>query len=109
MFRVSLLFLLLLMLPALLVGQATIPLSSSDATHKAGAASRDDSANAMQNGASTAAQNNGQTAAQGSAPAPAANTTPRQGHPAGPLITLDQAIQLALTNSPTIKAARTQI
>ena len=33
----------------------------------------------------------------------------RPGRPAGTLITLDQALQLALTNSPAIKAARTQI
>ncbi len=103
MFRVSLLFLLLFMLPALLVGQTTIPLSSSAATQK------DGSLNALQNGASTSAPDNGQASAQGGTSAPVASGTPRKGRPAGTLITLDQAIQLALTNSPSIKAARTQI
>ena len=82
------LFLLLFMLPQLLFGQATIPLSSS-----------------------VAARN--QAPPQGSQSAPAATPTPanatRPDRPAATLITLEQAIDLALKNSPAIKAARTQI
>ncbi len=82
------LFLLLFMLPQLLFGQATIPLSSS-----------------------VTARN--QAPPQGSQSAPAATPTPanatRPDRPAATLITLEQAIDLALKNSPAIKAARTQI
>ena len=88
------LFLLFFMLPQLLFGQATIPLSSS-----------------------VTARN--QAPPQGSQSAPAATPTPaatpapayatRPDRPAATQITLEQAIDLALKNSPTIKAARTQI
>src|SRR5882672_11648790 len=73
------------MLPQLMLGQATIPLSSSAA------------------GDSQAAPQSGQSAPQ----APA--TAPRQDRPAATQITLDQAIAMALAGSPSIKAARTQI
>src|SRR5450432_2890319 len=86
MFRMSLLFLLLFTMPPFLAGQTTISLSSSGAEPK-----------------------NGAQSAQGNASAPATASVPRADRPAATLITLDQAIQLALTNSPTIKAARTQI
>ena len=84
------LFLLFFMLPQLLFGQTTIPLSSS-----------------------VTARN--QAPPQGSQSAPAATPTPayanatRPDRPAATQITLEQAIDLALKNSPTIKAARTQI
>ncbi|HEY1528068.1 MAG TPA: TolC family protein [Candidatus Angelobacter sp.] len=83
MFRVSL-FLLCFMLPQIFLGQATIPLGSSTAPSPAGP--------------------------QGSQSAPptVANTTQRD-RPAATQITLDQAIAMALANSPSIKAARTQI
>jgi len=68
-----------------MLGQATIPLSSSAA------------------GDSQAAPQSGQSAPQ----APA--TAPRQDRPAATQITLDQAIAMALAGSPSIKAARTQI
>jgi cobalt-zinc-cadmium efflux system outer membrane protein len=45
----------------------------------------------------------------GDNPAQTATPTPQTVRPAGTLITLDQAIDLALKNSPAIKAARTQI
>jgi cobalt-zinc-cadmium efflux system outer membrane protein len=83
MFRVSL-CVSLFVLPQLLWGQVTIPLSSSVATRS-------------------------QAAAQGGQAAPATANAPQRDRPAGTLITLDQAIDLAVTNSPTIKAARTQI
>ena len=73
------------MLPQLMLGQATIPLSSSAA------------------GNSQAAPQSGQSVPQ----APA--TAPRQDRPAATQITLDQAIAMALASSPSIKAARTQI
>lgn len=78
MFRV--LFLSFFMLSQLLLGQTTIPPSSS-------------------------APASNQSPSQGSQSTPTAGP-PR---PAGKLITLDQAIDLALINSPAIKAARTQI
>lgn len=84
MFRVSLL-LLCFMLPPLLPGQTTIPLSSSAA------------------GQSQSAPPAGQAAP------PVAAPTPTRDRPAATQITLEQAITLALTNSPSIKAARTQI
>ncbi len=84
MFRVSLLF-LCFMLPPLLPGQTTIPLSSS-----AG-------------GQSQSAPPAGQAAP------PVATPTLARDRPAATQITLEQAISLALTNSPSIKAARTQI
>jgi len=83
MFRVSL-FLVCFMLPALLPGQTTIPLSSS----AAGA---------------------GQSAQSGQSAPPTAAPTPTRDRPAATQITLEQAITLALANSPSIKAARTQI
>lgn len=83
MFRVSL-FVSLFVLPQLLWGQVTIPLSSS-----------------------VTARN--QAAPQESQSAPAAANAPQRDRPAGTLITLDQAINMAVTNSPAIKAARTQI
>jgi len=83
MFRVSLL-LSCFMLPALLRGQTTIPLSSSGA------------------GA-------GQSAQSGQSAPPAAAPTPMRDRPTTTQITMEQAISLALANSPTIKAARTQI
>ena len=83
MFRVSLL-LSCFMLPALLPGQTTIPLSSSGA------------------GA-------GQSAQGGQSAPPTAAPTPTRDRPAATQITLEQAITMALANSPSIKAARTQI
>ena len=74
------LFLACFMLPQLMPGQTAIPLSSS-ATARS------------------------QSRAQGGQSTPATGTP----QPAGKLITLDQAIDLALAYSPTIKAARTQI
>jgi cobalt-zinc-cadmium efflux system outer membrane protein len=83
MFRVSL-FCLCFMLPQLLSGQTTIPFSSSAAA--------------------------GQAAPPGGQSAPPADASaPRSDRPAATQITLEQAISLALANSPTIKAARTQI
>jgi outer membrane protein, heavy metal efflux system len=83
MFRVSL-FCLCFMLPLLLLGQTTIPFSSSAAA--------------------------GQAAPPGGQSAPPADASaPRSDRPAATQITLEQAISLALANSPTIKAARTQI
>ena len=70
------LFLSCFMLPQLLWGQATIPLSSFAAAP-------------------------GQAAPQ--------DSQPQSGRPAATEITLEQAIALALANSPAIKAARTQI
>jgi cobalt-zinc-cadmium efflux system outer membrane protein len=72
------------MLPPLLPGQTTIPLSSS----AAGA---------------------GQSAQSGQSAPPTAAPTPTRDRPAATQITLEQAITLALANSPSIKAARTQI
>jgi|SRR5579859_3069122 len=86
MFRVSL-FLACFMLPLFALGQPTIDLSSSVASGKAAAAQ--DSAQA--------------------APTPTPPTAVRPSRPAGTLITLDQALEMALRNSPAIKAARTQI
>ena len=86
MFRVSL-FLACSMLPLFASGQPTIDLSSSTTGNKP-------------------------AWAQDSAPASPAPTPPaadQRPRPAGTLITLDQALQMALTNSPAIKAARTQI
>src|SRR5579859_749486 len=82
MFRVSLLF-LCSMLPPLLPGQTTIPLSSSAA------------------GQSQSAPPAGQAAPP--------TATPTRDRPAATQITLEQAISLALANSPSLKAARTQI
>jgi outer membrane protein, heavy metal efflux system len=84
MFRVSL-FLLCFMLPPFLAGQTKIPFSSYGAAN------------------SQAAPPSGQ-----SVPTPGAGV-PRSDRPAATQITLEQAISLALANSPTIKAARTQI
>jgi cobalt-zinc-cadmium efflux system outer membrane protein len=72
------------MLSQLLSGQATIPLSSSPAAPI-------------------------QAGPQGGQSAPSASSAPRQDRPAATQITLEQAIALALANSPSIKAARTQI
>jgi cobalt-zinc-cadmium efflux system outer membrane protein len=83
MFRVSL-FLVCFMLPPLLPGQTTIPLSSS-------------------------AAGQGQSAQSGQSAPPAAAPTPTRDRPAATQITLEQAISLAVANSPSIKAARTQI
>ena len=83
MFRVSL-FLVCFMLPPLLPGQTTIPLSSS-------------------------ATGTGQSAQSGQSAPPTAAPTPTRDRPAAMQITLEQAITLALANSPSIKAARTQI
>ena len=84
MSRVSL-FLACFMLPAILSGQTTIPLSSSSA------------------GGNPPAPQAGQ------ATAPPASAASHQDRPASKLITLEEAISLALSSSPTIKAARTQI
>jgi cobalt-zinc-cadmium efflux system outer membrane protein len=81
MFRV--LFVSFFMLPQLLAGQTTIPFSSSAAAGN-------------------------QSPQQAGSPASASPSAP-QGRPAAVQITLDQAIELALKNSPSIKAARTQI
>ena len=83
MFRVSL-FVSFLVLPQLLWGQVTIPLSSSVTTRS-------------------------QAVPQGGQSAPAAANAPQRDRPAATLITLDQAIDMAVANSPAIKAARTQI
>jgi cobalt-zinc-cadmium efflux system outer membrane protein len=72
------------MLPALLPGQTTISLSSS-------------------------AADAGQSAQGHQSAPPAAAPTPLRNRPAATQITMEQAISLALANSPTIKAARTQI
>jgi cobalt-zinc-cadmium efflux system outer membrane protein len=76
------------MLPQLLWGQATNPLSFSVAAPGQAAP--------------------GQAAPQGSQSTPTANA-PQPGRPAPTQITLEQAIAMALANSPAIKAARTQI
>jgi outer membrane protein, heavy metal efflux system len=89
MFRVSL-FLTCFMLSQLLWGQATIPLSSTAAAP--GVAGRSQAA----------------PQATPAAPAPAASA-PQPDRPAATQITLEQAITMALANSPAIKAARTQI
>jgi cobalt-zinc-cadmium efflux system outer membrane protein len=73
------------MLPPLLPGQTTIPLSSSAA------------------GQSQSAPPAGQAAL------PVVTPSPTRDRAAATQITLEQAITLALTNSPSIKAARTQI
>ena len=73
------------MLPQLLSGQATIPLSSCAAAP------------------SQAAPQGGQSTP------PAAASAPRSDRLAATQITLEQAIALALANSPSLKAARTQI
>jgi cobalt-zinc-cadmium efflux system outer membrane protein len=83
MFRVSLL-LSCFMLPPLLPGQTTIPLSSTAAGQS-------------------------QSAQSGQSAPPAATPTPTRDRPAATQITLEQAISLAVANSPSIKAARTQI
>jgi len=80
MFRV--LFVSFFMLPQVLSGQTTIPLSTS-------------------------VTSSSQSPSQGGQSAP--SPTPGRPLPAGTLVTLDQAIDLALANSPAIKAARTQI
>lgn len=93
MSRMSLFFLWLFALPSIVLGQATISLSSSGVAAKDGR---------------NVAQNAGQP--KTATPSPAtATSSPRPDRPALTLITLDQAIQMALTNSPAIKAARTQI
>jgi cobalt-zinc-cadmium efflux system outer membrane protein len=84
MFRASLLPALFL-LPGLAIGQTTFPVGVSTAARGPSAATRGQAAP----GAAASAQGP-------SAPAPA-------------LITLEQAITLALANSPTLKATRTQI
>jgi len=88
MFRVSL-FLSCFMLSQLLWGQATIPLSSSAAAPK------------------QAAPN--QAAPSQAAPQATPSVAPAADRPAATQITLEQAISMALANSPAIKAARTQI
>ncbi len=88
------LFLLFFMLPQLLFGQTTIPLSSSVTAHNQAPPQGNQSVPSA-------------TPAPATAPLPANATRPDR--PAGMLITLEQAIDLALKNSPTIKAARTQI
>ncbi|HET9789793.1 MAG TPA: TolC family protein [Candidatus Angelobacter sp.] len=95
MSRMSLFVLLFSMLSPALLGQATISLSSSGA-------------------AQSHTQASGQLSAPASAGAQSANPSsvnPPQvtDRPAATVITLDQAIQMALTNNPSIKAARTQI
>jgi cobalt-zinc-cadmium efflux system outer membrane protein len=90
MFRTSLFVLMFLMLPAVLLGQATISLNSSG-------------------GAQGNAQTSGQVSAPAGAGAQSTGATQVTDRSAATLITLDQAIQMALTNSPAIKAARTQI
>jgi outer membrane protein, heavy metal efflux system len=86
MFRVSL-FLACFMLPPVVLGQPAIDLRAAAASSKAA-------------GPQTSAP---------AAPTPAAPATAQRDRPAGTLITLEQALQMALTNSPAIKAARTQI
>jgi len=86
MFRVSL-FLACFMLPLLALGQPAIDLNSAAASSKAA-------------GPQPSAQ---------AAPTPAPSPAVQRDRPAGTLITLDQALEMALTNSPAIKAARTQI
>jgi cobalt-zinc-cadmium efflux system outer membrane protein len=84
MFRVSL-FLLCFVLPQFLRGQATIPLSSTAAAPTATAPPRQ------------------------AAPQASPSASPSADRPAATQITLEQAITMALANSPAIKAARTQI
>jgi cobalt-zinc-cadmium efflux system outer membrane protein len=72
------------MLSQLLWGQATIPLSSSAAAP-------------------------GQAAPSQAAPQATPSAAPPADRPAATQITLEQAISMALANSPAIKAARTQI
>ena len=81
MLRASLL-LLFLLLPELTLGQAITSSTSG-----------------------TAQSTQGQPAGQSSA----SQTAPAQSVRPGTLITLDQAVELALANSPTLKALRTQI
>jgi outer membrane protein, heavy metal efflux system len=95
MSRMSLFVLLFCMLSPALLGQVTISLSSSGA-------------------AQSQAQPPGQVSAPASGAAQSTNRSsinPPQikDRTAATVITLDQAIQMALTNSPSIKAARTQI
>src|SRR6202020_1469435 len=90
MFRVSL-FLLFFMLPQILSGQATIPLNSSATARN------------------QAPPQGSWSAPPAATPTPAPANVPRADRPASMQITLEQAIDLALTNSPAIKAARTQI
>jgi len=90
MSRMSLFVLLFFMLSPVLLGQATISLNSSG-------------------GAQGDAQAQGQASAPASAGAPSTSVAQVTDRPAATQITLDQAIQMALTNSPSIKAARTQI
>ena len=95
MSRMSLFVLLFSMLSPALLGQATISLSSSGA-------------------AQSQAPPPGQVSAlaSGGAQSPdrsSMNHPQVTDRPAATMITLDQAIQMALTNSPSIKAARTQI
>ena len=90
MFRGSL-FLLFFMLPQILPGQTTIPLSSSATARN------------------QAPQQGSQSVPPAATPTPAPASVPRADRPASMQITLEQAIDLALTNSPAIKAARTQI
>lgn len=90
MSRTSLFVLMFLMLPAILLGQATTSLNSSGS-------------------AQGNAQMPGQVSAPAGAGAQSTGATQVTDRPAATLITLDQAIQMALTNSPAIKAARTQI
>lgn len=82
MYSASLL-LAFLMLPELLFGQTTIPLSFAAATH-------------------------GQSTAQSRQTAPAGSSQASTPRPAV-LLTMDQAITLALANSPSLNATRSQI
>jgi cobalt-zinc-cadmium efflux system outer membrane protein len=89
MFRVSLF--IVFMLPQILSGQATIPLSSSATARN------------------QAPPQGSQSAPPAATPTPAPANVVRADRPASMQITLEQAIDLALANSPAIKAARTQI
>jgi outer membrane protein, heavy metal efflux system len=89
MFRVSLF--IVFMLPQIVSGQATIPLSSSATAHN------------------QAPPQGSQSAPPAATPTPAPANVARADRPASMQITLEQAIDLALANSPAIKAARTQI
>jgi outer membrane protein, heavy metal efflux system len=89
MFRVSLF--IVFMLPQILSGQATIPLSSSATARN------------------QAPPQGSQSAPPAATPTPAPANVARADRPASMQITLEQAIDLALANSPAIKAARTQI
>jgi outer membrane protein, heavy metal efflux system len=89
MFRVSLF--IVFMMPQILSGQATIPLSSSVTARN------------------QSPPQGSQSAPPAATPTPAPANIARADRPAAMQITLEQAIDLALANSPAIKAARTQI